>query len=48
VTCSAVDSSTKTGTVMLEAPSPTGLTVTMVGTGLEGMFLGVMLPYTTS
>jgi hypothetical protein len=47
VECSATESSTKTGTVMLEAPSPAGLTVTMVGTGLEGMFLGVMLPYTS-
>jgi prepilin-type N-terminal cleavage/methylation domain-containing protein len=48
VVCSATDSSNKNGTVMLEAPHPAGLTVTMVGTGLEGMFLGVMLPYTSS
>jgi prepilin-type N-terminal cleavage/methylation domain-containing protein len=48
VECSATDSSNKAGTVMLQAPNPAGLTVTMVGTGLEGMFLGVMLPYTSS
>jgi hypothetical protein len=29
---------------MLESPAPTQLTVTMVGTGLEAMFLGVLLP----
>jgi hypothetical protein len=34
----------RTGTVMLESPAPTQLTVTMVGTGLEAMFLGVLLP----
>jgi len=34
----------RSGTVMLESPAPTQLTVTMVGTGLEAMFLGVLLP----
>jgi prepilin-type N-terminal cleavage/methylation domain-containing protein len=37
-------SSARSGTVMLESPAPTQLTVTMVGTGLEAMFLGVLLP----
>ncbi len=44
VTCTATVSSDKTGTVMLEALNPTSLTVTMVGSGLEAMFLGVLLP----
>jgi hypothetical protein len=34
----------RSGTVMLESPAPTQLTVTMVGTGLEAMFLGILLP----
>ena len=33
-----------TGTAMLEAKTPNSLTVTMVGTGLQAMFLGVLLP----
>jgi prepilin-type N-terminal cleavage/methylation domain-containing protein len=37
----------KSGTVMLEAPSPSTLTVTMVGSGLEAMFVGVLLPYSS-
>jgi hypothetical protein len=44
VTCAANVSSDKTGTVMLEAPAPTSLTVTMFGSGLEAMFLGLLLP----
>jgi prepilin-type N-terminal cleavage/methylation domain-containing protein len=44
VTCAANVSSDKTGTVMLEASAPTSLTVVMVGTGLEAMFLGLLLP----
>jgi len=44
VTCGASVSSDKTGTVMVEAAAPTTLTVTMVGTGLEAIFLGVLLP----
>ena len=35
---------TRNGTVMLEASTPTSLNVTMVGTGLEAMFMGVLLP----
>lgn len=44
VTCASTQSSDKTGTVMLEAPAPTRLSVQMVGTGLEAMFMGVLLP----
>ena len=44
VTCSATVSSDKTGTVMLEASQPSSLTVQMVGTGLEAMFIGLLLP----
>jgi hypothetical protein len=32
------------GTVMLEAPTPTTLTDTLVGSGLEGIFIGFLLP----
>jgi len=44
VTCSATVSSDKTGTVMLEASQPSKLSVQMVGTGLEAMFIGLLLP----
>jgi prepilin-type N-terminal cleavage/methylation domain-containing protein len=44
VTCTASVSSDKTGTVMLEALNPTSMTVTLVGSGLQAMFLGVLLP----
>ena len=44
VECAASVPSIKTGTVMLEAPSPTSLTVKMVGSGLEAIFVGVLLP----
>jgi hypothetical protein len=44
VECAATVNSDKTGTVMLQAPTPTTLTVTMVGTGLEAVFLGLLLP----
>jgi hypothetical protein len=44
VECAASISSDKTGTVMLEASAPASLTVTMVGTGLQAMFLGLLLP----
>ncbi len=43
VTCAASVSSDKTGTVMLEALTPSSLTVTMVGTGLEAIFIGLLL-----
>jgi hypothetical protein len=29
---------------MLEAPAPTTLTDTLVGSGLEGVFIGLLLP----
>jgi hypothetical protein len=45
VKCSSSSSSDKTGTLMLEASAPTSLTVTLQGTGLEAMFLGVLLPW---
>lgn len=44
VECAASVDSDKTGTVMLDAPAPTKLTVNLVGTGLEALFLGVLLP----
>ena len=44
VTCSTTNSTDHTGTVMLEATTPSSLTVTLVGTGLQAMFLGVLLP----
>jgi prepilin-type N-terminal cleavage/methylation domain-containing protein len=44
VECAATVPSDKTGTVMLQAPKPTTLTVTMVGAGLEAVFLGLLLP----
>jgi prepilin-type N-terminal cleavage/methylation domain-containing protein len=44
VTCAASVSSDKTGTAMISAPAPTSLTDTMVGTGLEAMFIGILLP----
>jgi hypothetical protein len=44
VECAASGSSDKTGTVMLDAQTPHTLTVTMVGGGLQAIFLGLMLP----
>lgn len=32
----------KTGTVMVEAPAPSDMTVTMIGTGLEGVAFGLL------
>jgi Tfp pilus assembly protein PilE len=43
VTCTGHVDSDKTGTVMLQASAPTSLTVYMVGTGLEALFIGVLL-----
>jgi hypothetical protein len=43
VECQASVSSIKTGTVMISTPSPNSLTVFMHGTGLEGMFMGILL-----
>jgi prepilin-type N-terminal cleavage/methylation domain-containing protein len=44
VECQASVSSVKTGTAMLSAPAPTSLTANLVGTGLEAIFLGILLP----
>lgn len=44
VECAATVSSDKTGTVMLQAAQPNTLSVLMNGQGLEGMFMGVLLP----
>lgn len=44
VECQASVSSDKTGTVMISTPTPNSLTVYMVGGGLEGMFMGILLP----
>lgn len=43
VECQASVSSVKTGTVMISTPSPNSLTVFLHGTGLEGMFMGILL-----
>jgi prepilin-type N-terminal cleavage/methylation domain-containing protein len=37
-------SNPRTGTVMLEAPAPSTLTDTLVGSGLEGIFIGLLVP----
>jgi len=39
-----VSTNTKTGTVMLSASTPTSLTVTLQGAGLQAMFMGLLLP----
>ncbi len=44
VTCANSPSLNHTGTPMLQATTPSSLTVTMVGGGLEATFLGVILP----
>jgi hypothetical protein len=44
VECSATESSDKTGTVLLDALTPQSLTVKMVGSGLEAVFVGLLLP----
>jgi prepilin-type N-terminal cleavage/methylation domain-containing protein len=44
VKCAATVSSDKTGTVMLEASTPTSLSVQMVGGGREALFIGLLLP----
>ena len=40
--CSGDSNGTKTGTLMVEALQPTTMTITMVGTGLEGISLGLL------
>jgi prepilin-type N-terminal cleavage/methylation domain-containing protein len=44
VTCQANVSSDKTGTMMLQSAQPSALTVTLTGTGLQAMFMGLLLP----
>jgi len=44
VECENSPSENHTGTAMLNAMTPTSLTVTLFGTGLQAMFLGVILP----
>jgi hypothetical protein len=44
VECQASVSNVKTGTVLLSAPAPSSLTANLVGTGLEAIFLGILLP----
>jgi len=44
VACNATASRDHTGTTMLEATTPSSLTVTLNGTGLQAMFLGVLVP----
>lgn len=42
ITCSGDSNGTKTGTLMVEALQPSSMTITMVGTGLEGISLGLL------
>jgi hypothetical protein len=42
VTCNGFSNGTKTGTLMVEAQQPTSMTITMLGTGLEGISLGLL------
>jgi hypothetical protein len=44
VECASTVDSDKTGTVMLDSLTPSTLTVVMVGSGLEAIFLGLLLP----
>ena len=44
VECSSTASYDKTGAAMLVASTPSSLTVTQVGTGLQAIFMGVLLP----
>ena len=43
VVCSTTNSTDKTGTPMLKATTPSSLTVTLYGGGLEAMFMGILL-----
>ena len=43
VECAAKVNSDKTGTVMLEAPTPSSLSVQLVGAGLQAIFIGMLL-----
>jgi hypothetical protein len=42
ITCSGDSNGTKTGTLMVESEQPKSVTITMVGTGLEGISLGLL------
>jgi hypothetical protein len=42
ITCSGNSNGTKTGTLMVESEQPTSMTITMVGTGLEGISFGLL------
>jgi hypothetical protein len=42
ITCSGYSNGTKTGTLMVESLEPSAMTITMVGTGLEGISLGLL------
>jgi prepilin-type N-terminal cleavage/methylation domain-containing protein len=42
ITCDGDSNGVKTGTAMVEALTPSSMTVTMVGTGLEGVSLGLL------
>jgi Tfp pilus assembly protein PilV len=42
ITCSGNSNGTKTGTLMVQSLQPTTMTITMVGTGLEGISLGLL------
>jgi hypothetical protein len=44
VQCFATVDSDKTGTVMISAPQPSNLSVFMQGSGLEAVFVGLLLP----
>jgi hypothetical protein len=42
ITCDGYSNGVKNGTAMVEAMTPTKVTVTLVGTGLEGMSMGLL------
>jgi hypothetical protein len=42
ITCSGNSNGVKTGTMMVESLQPTSMSITMVGTGLEGISLGLL------
>jgi hypothetical protein len=42
ITCSGNSNGTKTGTLMVESEQPKSMTITMVGSGLEGISLGLL------
>jgi hypothetical protein len=42
ITCGGASNGTKTGTLMVESGQPTSMTITMVGTGLEGISFGLL------